>query len=123
MLSGLVRAGVIKSLTDIVRTMPDEIEKADEETAKLVSERAQARAFQLGGVHGHVGSGIEAGNGIIELNVVDQPAILGAEFGGGGSPRTRQFPPWGTEGYMVYPELHEDDVAEAYEEALDDLID
>src|SRR5687768_8949694 len=66
---------------------------------------ARDRASSLGGVHKHVAPGIDAIGDTVNLNAGAQPAILGAEFGGGARPRTRQFPPYRQEGYMLLPSL------------------
>lgn len=73
---------------------------------------AQATGRSLGGVHAHVvdGGGIFVmGGNNIRLDPRKQPAVLGAVFGGGRRPSTRQFPPWRgsgrNSGYMVFPDL------------------
>lgn len=76
----------------------------------VISAHATGRRF--GGVQAHVIPGIyvQGGNNI-RLDVRQQPAIMGAVFGGGRRPSTRQFPPWRGSGrdagYMVYPDLLE----------------
>lgn len=55
------------------------------------------------------------------------PAAIfyGSEFGGGGRPRTRQFPPHrGTRGYWFWPTLNADDerILAAFDDALDPLM-
>lgn len=123
MLSAIVRAGVLKRLDDILNDFPDEVEEASEEAAKAVVDRAEARASRLGGVHAHVAPGIDVSDSEVTLDAVGFPPIMGAEFGGGARPTTRQFPSFTREGYMVYPEINSDEVLEAYEEALEDLDD
>lgn len=56
------------------------------------------------------------------------PAAIfyGAEFGGGGRPRTRQFPTHrGTRGYWFWPTLNADDerILDAYADALTPILD
>lgn len=51
--------------------------------------------------------------------------IWGAEFGGGGRPRTRQFPPHrGRDGYFLWPTVRENcgDIQAAYSAALDKAL-
>lgn len=73
---------------------------------------ARQRGAQLGGVHAHVLPGLNVvGGNSIRLNPRAQPAVMGAVFGGGRRPTTRQFPPWRgsgrNSGYMVFPDLRE----------------
>lgn len=130
MLSGRIRATkLIADLRGIRTKLPKATKDADARVAADVARRSRERAAGLGGVHAHVASGIESIGPQIQLNAGAQPAILGAEFGGGGRPRTRQFPPYrgsgSNAGYMVYPTLRDDskDVVERYGEALDKLLD
>lgn len=89
---------------------------ADEDTAQAGRIAKKARSFGegLGSVHTKAAPGIKAINQrpIIRLFVDEHPYILGAEFGGGRRPTTRQFPPWrgkGDEaGYMLYPTIREE---------------
>lgn len=74
---------------------------------------ARTRANQLGGVHQHILPGLlvaGAGNDV-RLDARRQPAILGAVFGGGRRPTTRQFPPWRgsgrDSGYLLFPDLRQ----------------
>lgn len=74
---------------------------------------ARTRAAQLGGVHEHILPGLSivgTGNNI-KLDARAQPAIMGAVFGGGRRPTTKQFPPWrgaGREsGYILFPDLRQ----------------
>lgn len=122
---GVVRAGgLLSSLGRITRVLPGSVEKADKEAAEQVAEQGQQEAEALGGVHAHVADGVMQVGSTVSLDANGHPAILGAEFGGGARPATRQFPPWTNEGYMVYPILHDDDLLEAYEESLGgDLLD
>lgn len=67
---------------------------------------------ELGGVHRHVLPGINVmGGNNVRLDPRRQPAVMGAVFGGGRRPTTRQFPPWRGSGrgagYMLFPELRE----------------
>lgn len=51
--------------------------------------------------------------------------FYGAEFGGGGRPRTRQFPTHrGTRGYWFWPTLNADDelILNAFSDALDPIM-
>lgn len=66
----------------------------------------------------------------IALGGARRPGVfaLGAEFGGGRSARTRQFPPWrgaGTSsGYFLWPTVRNlsDYINDAYMDALDDAL-
>jgi hypothetical protein len=79
------------------------------EVARRGATGARQRGGSLGGVHRHVLPGLNVVGNTIRLDVRRQPAILGAEFGGGRRPTTQQFPPWrGSDrqaGYMLYPAL------------------
>lgn len=80
-------------------------------TSRTVAATTQA-GNRLGGVHHHVLPGINIyGGNNVRLDTRNQPAVLGAVFGGGRRPTTRQFPPWrGSHrdaGYMLFPELRE----------------
>lgn len=67
---------------------------------------AKQRGGSLGGVHRHVLPGLSISGNVIKMDVRGQPAILGAEFGGGRRPTTRQFPPFRgssrNAGYFLY---------------------
>lgn len=119
---GSIRAaGLLDDLDDITDDLPDAIEKADATTAEEAAEGARLRAAGMGSVQGHVASGITAQRSTITLNVNQQPAILGAEFG---ASRFRQFPPWkgSDDGYMLHPELNDDELIERYAEMVEDEI-
>jgi hypothetical protein len=120
-------AALIRELHGISRNLPANVRQADASTAADVGARARLRARGLGGVHAHVAPGIVDRGSVVGLDVNDQAAILGAEFGGGARPRTRQFPPWrgsgADAGYMLYPTLREEATMRRYEEILDDIID
>jgi len=105
---------LVRDLGRMDREIPRQLRAEQRAIANDVAAEAKTRAASLGGVHRHVSPGIGAGatssRAYVSLNVGRQPAILGAEFGGGARPRTRQFPPWrgsgGNAGYMVYPTLY-----------------
>jgi hypothetical protein len=84
-------------------------------------------------VHRHaVRRGLRAGatqnTAWIKLLASREPTILGAEFGGGRRPSTRQFPPWRgagrNAGYFVYPTIRgeSDDIMRRLEHAVRDLL-
>jgi hypothetical protein len=82
------------------------------EFAARGAERARAKGASLGSVHRHASAGISAVRDTIKMDTGRHPEIMGAEFGGGRRPRTRQFPPFRgsgprTAGYMLYPALRE----------------
>lgn len=124
------RVEMSRLAADLARAgrMEAEMGRVHREVARDIAAKAQAKAVGLGGVHKHVAPGIMAFGPSIGLDVGAQPAILGAEFGGGARPRTRQFPPWrGTgsrAGYMVYPTIRDEQQAidKAYEGMIDDSI-
>lgn len=126
-LFGKVDAGrVIKNLQEVAGKLGD-LERTDQAIAAELAGQARALALGLGSVHAHVASGIQAQGRKVGLNVAAQPAILGAEFGGGARPTTRQFPPWkGTgpqAGYMLYEAIRQRNVVEKYGELLDKITD
>lgn len=47
--------------------------------------------------------------------------FFGAEFGGGGRPRTRQFLPYRSRGYWFWPSLYSDRHNDRMERVLDDV--
>jgi hypothetical protein len=83
-------------------------------TSRGVAETRRA-AESMGSVQAHIlpGLNVYQGNNV-RLDVRAQPAILGAVFGGGRRPTTRQFDPWrgsGREaGYILFPELREQEL-------------
>jgi hypothetical protein len=121
-----------RELRRVSTEFPREIRTENLAVAQDVATRARSEASSLGGVHRHVQSGIKAGAtmsaGRITLDGIRQPAIFGAEFGGGRRPSTRQFPPWRgsgrNAGYMVYPTIWDrsHDIASQYEKLIDDLL-
>lgn len=125
-LFGVVRMErLAASLRTVTTRLPSEIRKADMTLAADIAARAHAKAIGLGSVHKHVAPGIVARGPTVGLDAASQPAILGAEFGGGARPRTRQFPPFRGSGpgagYMLFPTIRELDVVERYGEILDAL--
>lgn len=101
-------------LSDIGRLqqrLPRILSDEDEAQAGRIAKLARGKGESLGSVHRKAAPGIKAINQrpIIRLFVDEHPYILGAEFGGGRRPTTRQFPPWRgkgeTAGYMLYPTL------------------
>lgn len=106
-------AKFIKDMTVLQAVLPPLLQEEDEAQAGDIAKRSRARGHQLGGVHGHAAPGIRAVNQapIVRLFVDEHPEILGAEFGGGRRPTTRQFPPWlgkgENAGYMLFPTIRE----------------
>jgi len=94
--------------------LPKSLADEDQAQAGRIAKKARGAASGLGGVHAKAAPGIKAINQrpIIRLFVDEHPYILGAEFGGGRRPTTRQFPPWrgkGDEaGYALYPTIREE---------------
>lgn len=124
------RVEMSRLAADLVRAgrLEAEMGRVHREVANRVASLSRAKAVGLGGVHRHVSPGIMAVGPAIGLDVGAQPAILGAEFGGGARPRTRQFPPWrgsgDRAGYMVHPTIREmrDEIDRAYEGMIDDTV-
>ena len=104
-------------LSDVGRLqqrLPQALAEEDEAQAGRIAGKARSAGAGLGSVHAKAAPGIKAINQrpIIRLFVDQHPYILGAEFGGGRRPTTRQFPPWrgkgDTAGYMLYPTIREE---------------
>jgi hypothetical protein len=118
-IGALITGQVVARMSQVQSRLPRATRDAAGDVAREVAARAQARANAQGSVHGHVSSGIGATSEGLTLNVIEQPAIMGAEFGGGGRPTTRQFPPFTTAGYMVYPELNDPATLEFYADLIE----
>ncbi len=115
--SGINTIPLASFLSDIGRLqqrLPKLLADEDEAQAGRIAKKARSRGSGLGSVHAKAAPGIKAINQrpIIRLFIDEHPYILGAEFGGGRRPTTRQFPPWrgkgDTAGYMLYPTLREE---------------
>lgn len=112
---------------------PSMIENALEDAAPeiLADEvpRIQARAGRAGRQARLAARSVRPGpDGIVAAAGGGVPAAIfyGAEFGGGGRPSTRQFPPHrGTRGYFLFPQLRDDEdrMVERFAEALDPVAD
>lgn len=106
-------AKFIRDMAILQATLPALLKQEDEAQAGDIAKRARARGHELGSVHGHAAPGLRAVNQapIVRLFVDEHPEILGAEFGGGRRPTTRQFPPWRGKGedagYMLFPTIRE----------------
>lgn len=111
----------IRDMTLLQARLPRRLAEEDEAQAGRIAGIARNRGAGLGGVQAKAAPGIKAVNQrpIIRLFVDDFPYILGAEFGGGKRPTTRQFPPWrgsGTDaGYMLFPTIREETADKAAE--------
>ena len=121
-------------LTDIGRLqqrLPQSLAEEDQAQAGRIAGLARDKGESLGSVHAKAAPGIKAINQrpIIRLFIDEHPYILGAEFGGGRRPTTRQFPPWrgkgDTAGYMLYPVIREqtdennEDFTEGYSQIIE----
>lgn len=115
--SGINTIPLATFLSDIGRLqqrLPSALADEDEAQAGRIAQKARSKGTSLGSVHAKAAPGIKAINQrpIIRLFIDEHPYILGAEFGGGRRPTTRQFPPWrgkgDTAGYMLYPTLRDE---------------
>jgi hypothetical protein len=123
----------VRDLRRVDKELPKRLNAFMEPIASRGAAAAQQRGRSLGGVHAHVAGGITSGASggrpFVSLNPNQQPAIFGAEFGGGRRPTTQQFPPWrGTgmrSGYMLMPVMYErhDEIRDEIEAAVYDLLD
>lgn len=109
--SGLKEARA--ALRAIDPQLSKQITVAHRAVSTMVASDAQSAAQGLGGVHAHAADAIRARAaqtyaGVAVGNAA-HPEALGAEFGGGARPRTRQFPPYrgngDNAGYAVYPTI------------------
>lgn len=104
-------ATFVRDMLVLQATLPPLLAAEDNRQAGRIAKEARSRGAGLGGVHRHAAPGIKAVNQrpIIRLFGDEQPAIFGAEFGGGARPTTRQFPPWRGKGqdagYMLFPTI------------------
>src|SRR5918995_5443487 len=103
---------LLRDMRRIERDLPKAMRRELLPISQTVLRGAQSKASGLGGVHAHAARrGLRAGatqnTAWVRLLATKEPTILGAEFGGGRSPRTRQFPPWRgsgkNAGFFVYP--------------------
>lgn len=123
---------LIRELRRVDREIPKRLTTFMQPIGRRVALQSQAQARSLGSVHSHVASGISGGatggRAYVSLNSGRQPAILGAEFGGGRRRTTRQFPPWrgsgSNAGYMVLPTIWDqhDDILREIEDTVFDLL-
>lgn len=119
-----------KDLRAFGRDATRDLAKANKELSEQIADKASTRAANLGGVARHVVPGIKSvgrGNGVfVRLDGASQPAIFGAEFGGGARPTTRQFQPHvGRQGYFLYPtiaEVKDSDIDKTYGQIMENLL-
>ena len=123
---------LIRDLRRVDREIPRRLTTFMQPIGQQVAVSSRQKASSLGSVHAHVAPGIKGGatggRAYVSLNPNQQPAILGAEFGGGRRKTTRQFPPWRgagpRSGYMVLPTIWDqyDDISRDIEDAVFDLL-
>ena len=87
--------------------------------------KADALATSQGGVAAHVvrngAMTASASTAALQVKLGNDPAAMGAEFGGGARPRTRQFKPHrGQSGYFLYPTIRHE--TEHIIESLGDAV-
>lgn len=114
------------------REFQTQLRDASKEVATEVASDAKAKAYSLGGVAAHVAPSIAASAGYtsagVALGGASHPAAMGAEFGGGARPTTRQFKPWrgsgSNAGYFVYPAIRDnaDMIGDRYLSAVDAIL-
>lgn len=82
----------------------------------------------MGSTFAHVAHAIKAVNQapIVRLFGDEEPAVFGAEFGGGARPTTRQFAPWRGKGedagYMLFPTIRERLTGESFEDEYFEVV-
>jgi hypothetical protein len=124
---------LVRDVRKVDRDLPKAMRRSLVPVSQSVLRGAQQRASSLGGVHAHAARrGLRAGatqnTAWIKLLASREPTILGAEFGGGRRPTTRQFPRWrgsgSNAGYFVYPTIRaeSDDITRQLEDAVRDLL-
>ena len=121
-----------RELRRVSNDFPRELRLANLEAAEVVAKAARAKAQALGGVARKSAPSIKATaeqrRAKVSFGGPKFPFALGAEFGGGSRPSTRQFKAWrGNDsgaGYFVFPEIRrtKDAFLEVYEKGLFDLI-
>jgi hypothetical protein len=110
----LPMATLVGDMGRLQQRLPPALADQDVAQAGRIAGLARDKGTGLGSVHSKAAPGIKAINQrpIIRLFVDEHPYILGAEFGGGRRPTTRQFPSWRGKGegagYMLYPTIRED---------------
>lgn len=125
----------IDGLDDTIRFLshlPAAAERAAEEGAQDAAgnevPRIRARAGQVGRQQALAARSVRTSpDGIVAGAGGGVPAAIfyGAEFGGGGEPRTRQFDPHrGTAGYFLFPQIRDDEsmIIEQVAEAFDPIL-
>jgi hypothetical protein len=123
--------GAQRALRKLPKELQTEMRKASQEIAQDIATRAASAARQQGGVARHVAPSIKAKRDrypVVVLGGTQRlggPA-LGAEFGGGARPRTRQFQPHrGTRGYFMFPTVRDrsDEALKSWLDALQKSLD
>lgn len=121
-----------KALKELGPEFPKEMRKTNKSVADEVRNDARGKALSLGGVAAKTAPTLKSSSGTnsagVSLGGTTAPWAAGAEFGGGRRSTTRQFKPWRGSGpdagYFVYPTIREnaDDIVDAYNEAIGDLL-
>lgn len=117
-----------KELAQTDKQIAKELGKEYQQIGTRIVDGATARADALGGVAARAARALSPSAAVaalsLRLRASQYPEVLGAEFGGGARPRTRQFRPHlGREGYFLYPTIREqlpqivEDMADAIERA------
>lgn len=124
-----------KALKDLGPDFQKKLRPAGKEASIVVAQKARDRAQSVGGVTAKAAPSIRnttlasnlLGAGVI-IDGEKVPYALGAEFGGGARPTTKQFPPWrgaGSDaGYAVYPTIRAEagNIEEFFVMALDKAL-
>lgn len=124
----------VEGIDETVRflsSLPAAVDRAGDDAAVDVGRvevpRIRARAGQVGRREALAVRSVRASaDGIVVAAGGGVPAAIffGAEFGGGGRPRTRQFAPYRAGGHFLYPQLRDDEdrIVELFGDALDPVL-
>lgn len=126
---GSIRILGLRELQFALRAMdkakPRLLQQANKSAAEMVASRARGAAAAYGSVQAKSGPSIRAvaqqRSAGVRLGGARAPYALGAEFG---ATRYRQFPPWTTRGYFLYPTVRSSmpDIEARYEQAINTLV-
>lgn len=131
-----------REFREMAEAMPVALRRANERFAEDVADEARGNVYsRVPGTRGSGrrrpsnegslsrtrasirGEGTDTG-GVIGIGGPSAPGALGHEFGGQGSRRSMQFPPFkGKEGYFLYPTIRSEWNDEArWERAIDEVL-
>lgn len=126
-------AEFVRDLAKATADIPKQVLDADRASADLALRAALGLADSLGGVAAKAAGSLKVNEDplgtTLSLGGPGFDFAMGAEFGGGSRPRTRQFKPWrgndDSAGYFVYPGIRatEQPSTTAYEQVTAVLAD